>query len=110
MAAALADGRTVLVNAAREPEIGDLARCLIAMGAHIEGIETDRLTIDGVAQLHGAEHAIIPDRIETGTYACAAAITGGEVLLAQGAGWSISAPQCAPCARPEWKSWSSPTA
>ena len=81
MAAALADGRTVLVNAAREPEIGDLARCLIAMGAHIEGIETDRLTIDGVAQLHGAEHAIIPDRIETGTYACAAAITGGEVLL-----------------------------
>src|ERR1700733_3115881 len=81
MAAALADGRTVLVNAAREPEIGDLARCLIAMGAHIEGIETDRLTIDGVAQLHGAEPAIIPDRIETGTYACAAAITGGEVLL-----------------------------
>jgi UDP-N-acetylglucosamine 1-carboxyvinyltransferase len=81
MAAALADGRTVLVNAAREPEIGDLARCLIAMGARIEGIETDRLTIDGVAQLHGAEHAIIPDRIETGTYACAAAITGGEVLL-----------------------------
>jgi UDP-N-acetylglucosamine 1-carboxyvinyltransferase len=81
MAAALADGRTVLVNAAREPEIGDLARCLIAMGAHIEGIETDRLTIDGVAQLHGGEHAIIPDRIETGTYACAAAITGGEVLL-----------------------------
>ncbi len=81
MAAALADGRTVLVNAAREPEIGDLARCLNAMGARIEGIETDRLTIDGVAQLHGAEHAIIPDRIETGTYACAAAITGGEVLL-----------------------------
>ena len=81
MAAALADGRTVLVNAAREPEIGDLARCLNAMGARIEGIETDRLTIDGVARLHGAEHAIIPDRIETGTYACAAAITGGEVML-----------------------------
>jgi UDP-N-acetylglucosamine 1-carboxyvinyltransferase len=81
MAAALADGRTVLVNAAREPEIGDLARCLNAMGARITGIETDRLTIDGVARLHGAEHAIIPDRIETGTYACAAAITGGEVML-----------------------------
>ncbi|MGC1412762.1 MAG: UDP-N-acetylglucosamine 1-carboxyvinyltransferase [Acetobacteraceae bacterium] len=81
MAAALADGRTVLVNAAREPEIGDLARCLNAMGARIEGIETDRLTIEGVARLHGAEHAIIPDRIETGTYACAAAITGGEVML-----------------------------
>jgi UDP-N-acetylglucosamine 1-carboxyvinyltransferase len=82
MAASLADGRTLLVNAAREPEIGDLARCLNAMGARIEGIGSDRLTIDGVERLHGAEHAIIPDRIETGTYACAAAITGGEVLLA----------------------------
>ena len=82
MAATLADGRTVLANAAREPEIGDLARCLNAMGARIEGIGSDRLTIDGVERLHGAEHAIIPDRIETGTYACAAAITGGEVLLA----------------------------
>ena len=81
MAASLADGRTVLVNAAREPEIGDLARCLIAMGARIEGIDSDRLTVDGVDRLHGAKHAIIPDRIETGTYACAAAITGGEVLL-----------------------------
>jgi UDP-N-acetylglucosamine 1-carboxyvinyltransferase len=82
MAASLADGRTVLVNAAREPEIGDLARCLNAMGARIAGIGSDRLTIDGVERLHGAEHAIIPDRIETGTFACAAAITGGEVLLA----------------------------
>jgi UDP-N-acetylglucosamine 1-carboxyvinyltransferase len=82
MAASLADGRTLLVNAAREPEIGDLARCLNAMGARIEGIGSDRLTIDGVERLNGAEHAIIPDRIETGTYACAAAITGGEVLLA----------------------------
>jgi UDP-N-acetylglucosamine 1-carboxyvinyltransferase len=82
MAAALADGRTQLVNAAREPEISDLARCLNAMGARIEGIGTDRLTIDGVTRLHGAEHAIVLDRIETGTYACAAAITGGEVLLA----------------------------
>jgi UDP-N-acetylglucosamine 1-carboxyvinyltransferase len=82
MAATLADGRTVLANAAREPEIGDLARCLVAMGARIEGIDSDRLTIDGVERLHGAEHTIIPDRIETGTYACAAAITGGEVMLA----------------------------
>ena len=81
MAATLADGRTVLANAAREPEIGDLARCLVAMGARIDGIDSDRLTIDGVASLHGAEHAIIPDRIETGTYACAAAITGGELML-----------------------------
>jgi UDP-N-acetylglucosamine 1-carboxyvinyltransferase len=84
MAASLADGRTVLANAAREPEIGDLARCLNAMGTRIEGIGSDRLTIDGVAQLHSAEHAIIPDRIETGTYACAAAITGGEVRLVGG--------------------------
>ena len=82
MAASLAEGRTVLANAAREPEIGDLARCLNAMGACIDGVDTDRLIIDGVERLHGAVHAIIPDRIETGTYACAAAITGGEVRLA----------------------------
>jgi UDP-N-acetylglucosamine 1-carboxyvinyltransferase len=81
MAASLADGRSVLANAAREPEIGDLARCLNAMGARIEGIGSDRLTIEGVARLHGASHAIIADRIETGTYACAAAITGGELTL-----------------------------
>ena len=81
MAACLADGRTVLANAAREPEIADLALCLRAMGARIEGIGTDRLTIEGVDRLHGARHAIVPDRIETGTYACAAAITGGSVRL-----------------------------
>ncbi len=81
MAAALADGRTVLTNAAREPEIGDLAACLAAMGARIEGIGTDRLVIEGVERLHGTRHSIIPDRIETGTYACAAAITGGQVRL-----------------------------
>jgi UDP-N-acetylglucosamine 1-carboxyvinyltransferase len=81
MAASLADGRTVLANAAREPEISDLAACLVAMGARIEGIGSDRLVIDGVARLHGAEHRIIPDRIETGTYACAAAISGGAVFL-----------------------------
>ena len=82
MAACLADGQTVLSNVAREPEISDLAHCLVAMGAQITGIGTDRMVVEGVAALHGARHQIIPDRIETGTYACAAAITGGEVLLA----------------------------
>ncbi|MDR3505457.1 MAG: UDP-N-acetylglucosamine 1-carboxyvinyltransferase [Acidocella sp.] len=81
MAAALADGVTTLKNAAREPEISDLANCLTAMGAKIQGIGTDTLVIEGVKSLHGAEHAILPDRIETGTYACAAAITGGNLFL-----------------------------
>jgi UDP-N-acetylglucosamine 1-carboxyvinyltransferase len=84
MAASLADGRTVLANAAREPEITDLCDCLVAMGARITGIGTDRITIDGVERLHGASHEVIPDRIETGTYACAAAITGGSLHLAGG--------------------------
>ncbi len=84
MAAALARGTTVLVNAAREPEVGDLAQCLVAMGARIEGIGSDTLTIHGVARLHGATHAILPDRIETATYAMAAAITGGAVELKGG--------------------------
>ena len=81
MAATLADGETVLANAAREPEIGDLAECLNAMGARIGGIGTERLIIEGVARMRGAAHTIIPDRIEAGTYACAAAISGGEVRL-----------------------------
>ena len=81
LAASLAEGQTVLVNAAREPEIGDLVACLIAMGANITGVGTDRLVINGVGALYGARHRILPDRIETGTYACAAAITGGSVLL-----------------------------
>ena len=81
MVATLAEGRTVLANAAREPEIGDLAACLVSMGARIEGIGSDKLIIEGVDRLHGAEHAIIPDRIETGSYACAAGISGGSVLL-----------------------------
>ncbi len=81
MAASLANGRSVLSNAAREPEITDLAECLVAMGARIEGIGTDQLIVDGVAKLHGARHDIVPDRIETGTYACAAGIAGGSVRL-----------------------------
>jgi UDP-N-acetylglucosamine 1-carboxyvinyltransferase len=81
MAAALAEGPTTLKNAAREPEIADLAKCLTAMGAKIDGIGSDTLTIQGVQTLHGASHEILPDRIETGTYACAAAITGGKVFL-----------------------------
>jgi UDP-N-acetylglucosamine 1-carboxyvinyltransferase len=81
MAAALAQGETTLVNAAREPEIVDLARCLTAMGAEIEGAGTDRIRIEGVRQLHGARHAVISDRIETGTYMMAAAVTGGAVEL-----------------------------
>ncbi|MCB8879991.1 UDP-N-acetylglucosamine 1-carboxyvinyltransferase [Acidisoma cellulosilytica] len=81
MAASLADGQTVLRNAAREPEIIDLCHCLVAMGARIGGIGTGELVIEGVERLHGATHAIIPDRIETGTYACAVAMTGGSVVL-----------------------------
>ncbi len=81
MAAALADGRTVLENAAREPEIVDLARCLIAMGAKILGHGTDTITIDGVERLHSCVYDVMPDRIETGTYLVAAAATGGRVML-----------------------------
>jgi UDP-N-acetylglucosamine 1-carboxyvinyltransferase len=81
MAASLADGETVLENAAREPEIGDLANCLVAMGARIEGIGTERLVVQGVPRLHGASYRVLPDRIETGTYAVAAAVTGGEIDL-----------------------------
>ena len=81
MAAVLADGETVLENAAREPEVSDLANLLVAMGAKIDGIGTDRLVIKGVERLHGARHTVIPDRIEAGTFLCAAAATGGDVML-----------------------------
>ncbi len=81
MAAARAKGTTVIENAAREPEVGDVARCLVAMGAEIDGIDTDTLVIRGADRLTGTEHAVLPDRIETGTYAMAVAMTGGEVLL-----------------------------
>jgi len=81
MAACLAQGTTVLENAAREPEVVDLAQCLLAMGARIGGAGTDVITIEGVAQLRGATHRIMPDRIETGTFLAAAAATGGRVTL-----------------------------
>jgi len=81
MAAVLARGETIIENAAREPEIIDLARCLVAMGARIDGIGTERLLIQGRERLHGATYSVMADRIEAGSYACAAAITGGDVLL-----------------------------
>ena len=81
MAATLARGTTVIENAAREPEVTDLAACLLAMGARIQGAGTDVITIEGVDRLHGASHRVMPDRIETGTFLAAAAATGGEVIL-----------------------------
>ncbi len=81
MAATLADGRTVIENAAREPEVVDLANCLNSMGAQVLGAGTDEIIIEGVESLHGADHTVIPDRIETGTYLVAAAITGGDITV-----------------------------
>ncbi len=81
MAACLAEGETIIENAAREPEVVDLANCLISMGAQISGAGTDVIRIRGVEKLHGAHHPIMPDRIETGTYLCAAAATGGDIRL-----------------------------
>jgi UDP-N-acetylglucosamine 1-carboxyvinyltransferase len=84
MAGSLADGTTVIENAAREPEIKDVADCLVKMGARISGAGTSRIVIEGVPQLSGARHSVLPDRIETGTYAMAVAMTGGDVLLEGG--------------------------
>ena len=81
MAATLAEGETILENAAREPEVTDLANLLVAMGAKIEGIGTDRLVIEGVAELHGARHAVISDRIEAATFLCAVAAAGGDITI-----------------------------
>lgn len=81
LAAVLADGKTTLENVAREPEIADLADCLNAMGAKIDGAGSDTIEIEGVARLHGAEHRVLPDRIETGAYAMAVGATGGELTL-----------------------------
>jgi UDP-N-acetylglucosamine 1-carboxyvinyltransferase len=81
MAASLSKGTCVLENAAREPEIVDLCNCLVAMGARIDGIGTETLTVEGVERLHGATYAVMPDRIEAGSYACAVGLTGGSVEL-----------------------------
>lgn len=81
MAAVLADGVTEIINAAAEPEVTDLARCLVKMGANIQGIGTERLVITGVEKLHGTSHTVVPDRIEAATYAIAAGITGGELYI-----------------------------
>ncbi|MGH8292845.1 MAG: UDP-N-acetylglucosamine 1-carboxyvinyltransferase [Gammaproteobacteria bacterium] len=81
MAATLADGTTVIENAAREPEVVDLAHCLVQMGAKIKGEGTDTLVIEGVKKLHGTQYNVLPDRIETGTYLCAGALTGGNVRV-----------------------------
>ena len=81
MAATLADGETVIENAAREPEVVDLANALNAMGARVEGAGTDRVVVQGVQRMHGASHRVMPDRIEAGTFLCAAAATGGEIRL-----------------------------
>jgi UDP-N-acetylglucosamine 1-carboxyvinyltransferase len=81
MAATLAEGETILENAAREPEVTDLAHLLVAMGAKIEGIGSDRLVIQGVPELHGAKHAVISDRIEAATFLCAVAAAGGDITL-----------------------------
>jgi UDP-N-acetylglucosamine 1-carboxyvinyltransferase len=84
MAASLAEGETILENAAQEPEIGDLAEMLIKMGARIEGHGTSRIRIQGVARLDGCTHSVVPDRIEAGTFLCAVAAAGGDVLLKGG--------------------------
>lgn len=81
MAATLASGTTVLENAAMEPEVTDLANCLVKMGANIQGIGTPTLTIQGVEKLHGCTHSVVPDRIEAGTFLCAVAMAGGKVVL-----------------------------
>jgi UDP-N-acetylglucosamine 1-carboxyvinyltransferase len=81
MAATLAEGTTTLENAAREPEVVDLARCLVAMGANIAGAGTDRIVVEGVDRLHGATHAVMPDRIETGTYLAAVVAAGGDATI-----------------------------
>src|SRR5438552_5693448 len=84
MAASLARGTTVIENAAREPEVADVAACLNKMGARISGAGTARIVVEGVTKLNGARHSVLPDRIETGTYAMAVAMTGGDVLLEGG--------------------------
>ncbi|MBL8377175.1 MAG: UDP-N-acetylglucosamine 1-carboxyvinyltransferase [Burkholderiales bacterium] len=91
MAATLADGETVIENAAREPEVVDLANCLVRMGANISGAGSDRIVVNGVAALHSAHHRVMADRIETGTFLTAVAATGGDVMLAGGEAGTLDA-------------------
>ena len=91
MAAVLAEGTTVIENAAREPEVIDLAACLNKMGARITGAGTPQIVIEGVEKLHGCEHTVIADRIETGTFLCAALATGGDVLVTDTVPWAMEA-------------------
>jgi UDP-N-acetylglucosamine 1-carboxyvinyltransferase len=91
MAACLADGETVIENAAREPEVVDLANALVAMGARIQGAGTDRVVIQGVTRLHGARHRVMADRIETGTFLCAVAACGGDVVVRRAEPWTLDA-------------------
>ncbi len=91
MAATLAEGTTVLENCAVEPEVVDLAECLVKMGANIQGIGTPTMTVIGVNELHGAEHSVVPDRIEAGTFLCAVAMTGGKVVLRHAAPHTMQA-------------------
>ena len=91
MAAALAEGTTVIENAAREPEVMDLAECLNKMGAKITGAGTPQIVIEGVEKLHGCEHSVIADRIETGTFLCAALATGGDVMVTDTVPWAMEA-------------------
>lgn len=91
MAATLAEGTTIIENAAREPEVTDLANCLVKMGAKISGIDSDRLTIEGVERLQGVDYTVLPDRIETGSFLAAAAITGGRVRTLKAAPQSLDA-------------------
>ena len=91
MAAVLAEGTTVIENAAREPEVIDLAECLIKMGAKITGAGTPQIVIEGVEKLHGCRHSVIADRIETGTFLCAALATGGDVVVTDTVPWAMEA-------------------
>ena len=101
MAAVLARGDTLIENAAREPEVADVANCLKKMGAKIGGIGSATLEVEGVGHLHGAEHTVLPDRIETGTYAMAAAMTNGDVRLR----WGPRRPPARGCSKPFASSW-----
>ena len=104
MAATLAKGTTVIDNAAREPEIADVADCLNKMGAKMSGAGTSRIVIEGVTKLDGARHTVLPDRIETGTYAMAVAMTGGDVQARRRAARAACSRRSTCWCRPAWSS------